>query len=348
MDLPDLVPARSALRRWLGRPALHFLLIGGLLYSTSLALRARDGVDREIRIDVRASDLERLAREWSLRAGQAPDEPTRRALLRSHVDDELLLREAIELDWHRTDPVVVQRLVRNQRFLEPDSPASDEELLARAYEQGMDRSDIVVRRRLLERIRLAIAETVREPEPSEAELADYLARHAERYEQPARVRVSHVFLSRDRRGDRLAEDSRPLLDRLRREAVPPDSAPPLGDAFLIGHHLPEWSGGALERRLGPAFARAALSAPVGRWSEPVESSYGVHLLWVHERSAPRPPTLAEVRGEVRAALMREREEAALREHLARLRERARVRLPGSPPDGVPAAELAAEKTLGSG
>jgi hypothetical protein len=347
VDVPDLVPPRRTLSRWLASPALHFLLIGGILYAASAAITARDGAQSGIRIVVRANDLERLAREWSARTGRLPDEATQRVLLRSHVDDELLLHEATSLGWDRSDPVVIQRLVRNQRFLEPESTASDSELLARAYEQGMDRSDVVVRRRLLERMRLAIAETAREPEPSEAELADHLARNATLYEQPARVRVSHVFLSRDRRGSRLAGDARALLQRLRAEAVPPESAPALGDAFLIGHHLPEWSEETLARRLGPDFARAALAAPVGAWSDPVESGYGMHLLWIHVHTPARQPELSEVRREVRAAVLREREEAALREHLAELRGGARIVLAGPNPSLLPAATLDSEQPFDS-
>ena len=38
--------------------------------------------------------------------------------------------------------------------------------------------------------------------------------------------------------------------------------------------------------------------PVGRWSGPVESGFGVHLVLVRERTPARQPDLAEVRDAV--------------------------------------------------
>jgi parvulin-like peptidyl-prolyl isomerase len=57
-------------------------------------------------------------------------------------------------------------------------------------------------------------------------------------------------------------------------------------------------------------ARVQELAP-GRWEGPVESAYGLHLVFVRERVEARDPALAEVR------------DAVAREWLAYRRERAR-------------------------
>jgi len=101
----------------------------------------------------------------------------------------------------------------------------------------------------------------------------------------------------------------------------------------------------LARQLGAGFADGARSAPVARWSEPVESAYGLHLLWLHERLASEEPPLSEIRSEVRAALLREREEAGLRERLAELRRGVRVRLLGESPQILSATSLAASNPV---
>ena len=66
--------------------------------------------------------------------------------------------------------------------------------------------------------------------------------------------------------------------------------------------------------------RCSRFAP-GAWSAPIASSYGFHRVFVQERLAPRATPLAVVRGEVREALLAERDDAAVRGALARLRAR---------------------------
>jgi hypothetical protein len=47
--------------------------------------------------------------------------------------------------------------------------------------------------------------------------------------------------------------------------------------------LPPSSPSRLAARLGAGFAEAVSELPTGIWSEPIQSSYGLHLVWVHER-----------------------------------------------------------------
>jgi hypothetical protein len=253
-------------------------------------------------------------------------------MVERRIDDELILAQAFELGWHRSDGVVVRRLIQNQRFLDPESDLDDAALLERAHAQGMDRSDIVVRRRLLERVRLTIGEIARRDEPDDALLRAYMEEHSERFVRPQAIRVTQIFLSRDRRGAGLEEDARQLGSQLEREAPSPDDAPSFSDPLLIAHHLPLWSEEQLARRLGLDFAASAFDAPEGAWTGPVKSSYGLHFVWVHERVPARLPELDSVRAEVRGALLHERETEAFERHLEALRRDAVVEIDERAPD----------------
>ena len=115
-----------------------------------------------------------------------------------------------------------------------------------------------------------------------------------------------------------------LLAELASRRVPPEEAVRLGDPLLVPARLPLSTPSALARRLGAGFARAAAQAEPGRWSGPLPSSYGLHLVWVHERSAGVLPPLAEIRSELRATWLAEHERLALRRTLARLRASTQV------------------------
>lgn len=315
----------NGMRRLFGQPVLHFALIGAALYLVeSRVIGASRAAPAPVVITAEAvAELE----QSHLRAvGRPPTPEERERLIALRVDDELLLREAIALGWHRTDPIVQRRLLQNQRFLDAEPEPSDAELLARAYDQGMDRADIVVRRRLIERMRLAIGATARAREPDEAQLEDYLREHAEVFAEPERVRVTQVYLSRDRRGDALDSDAQALADELRENEIPPDAVDGYGDPILIPRHLPLWSEQSIAGRLGPAFARAVVAAEVGRWTGPLPSAYGAHVVWVHERVPASVPSLARVRGRVRAAWLEAQEKRAVGDALAQLRQGVEVRV----------------------
>jgi hypothetical protein len=316
--------------RWLRQPVLHFAAIGALLFALETQVlgsaRAGAGGGRGEPVVISAQRVAELRRDWLARTGRLPTQAELRALVGAEIDDELLLCEARARGLHRSDPIVRRRLVRNLRFLSEDPSRSDQELLREALALGMDRTDLVVRRRLIQKMTLLAQAAA--AEPTWAELEAFLARNRERFTQPARVRISHVYLSRDRRGDSLEGDARALFDRLIAESVGPQGASELGDPFLLQHHLPLRSERELAKGFGPEFARRVLAEAPGAWSAPVASSYGVHLVWVHERTPALPSSLASVVGEVRAALLAERGESELRARLRRLRSRAAVRVEG--------------------
>jgi hypothetical protein len=310
-------------------PLLHFALLGGALFGLRSAVWG-ENADRERLVVVPAAEVARMAEEARRETGGPATPAELQARVSAWVDEELLVREARARGWHESDPVVRNRLVQNLRFLGAAPGEDADALLARAFELGLDRSDLVVRRRLAARMRLAVAGEAREQEPSRAELEAVLERFAERFREPARVRLDQVFVSRDRHGAALEEDARALLDTLRRENVSPERGVSRGDPSLLSAELPLSSQAELAARLGPEFARRAMDLEPGAWQGPVPSSYGLHLVWVHERQPARMPPLEEVRDAVRATWLAEREREALHDALLALRRRAEVRVEGEP------------------
>ena len=114
----------------------------------------------------------------------------------------------------------------------------------------------------------------------------------------------------------------------------------LGDPFLLSHHLPLWPEDVLARQMGASFAAGVMAAPLGRWSEPVVSAYGLHVVFVHERTPEQAASLDAVRKRVDADLMRDREQRAMRAHLDALRAEAVVEVTAT--EGSRAAAPAAD------
>ena len=308
-------------------PLLHFLLLGGLLFG----LETASSRDREIPVvEIRLSELRSQIEAFRSQMGRLPDEQERAALERQVIERAIWLEEAWARGLQRMDPVVQQRLVLNMRFLEGD-PGEDgheadaDELLDRALELGMARSDPVVQRRLVDRAQAVVRARVRARPIDEAALARHYRETASRWREPPLLDLTHVYLSRDKRGETLSVEADRLLERLRDGGIEPEVAVREGDPFLAGHRLRLVSPTRITSRLGPAFEAAVRAAPVDSWLGPVGSAFGLHAVWIHERVPGRLPPLAEIRPKVQADWQEAETRRALREHVRRRRAEVELR-----------------------
>ncbi|MDE2907171.1 MAG: peptidylprolyl isomerase [Acidobacteriota bacterium] len=244
-------------------------------------------------VEITPDEVERLRARWIPQRGREPTGDELQTLVDEAVDEEILYREA-------------QRL-------------------------GLDRDDAIVRRRLAQKLTFILEDAGATGSPSEAEVEEYYARHAERYRRPGRTTFDHVFLSGDSRTDP-AGDAKVLLDELR--GVDDDGWQRLGDPFMVARSYADRSDQEIAGLFGRVFTEAVAGLPVGGWNGPVESTYGAHLVRVNRRTAPRAPALAEVRDRVAADLRedrrRERSLAAYQE----LRDAYEVRLPATASDAA--------------
>jgi hypothetical protein len=78
------------------------------------------------------------------------------------------------------------------------------------------------------------------------------------------------------------------------------------------------------RQFGDDFADAILKVEAGRWTGPIRSGYGLHLVFVRERSDQRLPPLAEVRQVVEREFLSDRRKRRLNDMYEQMLARYRV------------------------
>lgn len=300
MDFTDLVPAP----RLMGRALLHYFLIGGLLFSAKAVYERRHVEGPEITVRVPADAT----------TGQ----------VEKAVREAILLNEARRYGWDRRDPVVFRHLVRNMRFIEPDTTEDDLTLYKRALDMNMHGHDPIVRARLLYRAGEALEYVPENRVPTREELEAHRTKHADRFERESRVRFRHVFLSRSKRGDSLGADATEMREKL--SAL--GDAPPqgLGDPLpgLRSEQLATPS--KLEANYGAELAETVADAVVGVWRGPATSVYGLHFIQVISKEPARVPPLDVIVAEVRADRLREIREELRDERMAALRNAYTVRI----------------------
>ena len=310
---------------WSGRvlryKPLHFMVCGLLLFFF-LDPGATQRIPPEpLRLE--QARIDQLRSSWSASMGQEPSAVELAALERRELDDEILLREALQRSLHEIDPVVRQRLLLNMRFLGAAAGADDEALFREALKLGMHLNDVVVRRRLVQIMEMSIEDGADRSPATDAEIAAMYERRREELLIPARWRITQVYFSSDRRGARAPADAAVALESLAGQSLAPAQAVGLGDPFLGGHQLPLLSIAQLAGQFGDAFATALGNCAVHAWCGPLSSSFGAHLVWVEESIAAREPSSEEpeVRKRLVADVLRERSEHRLAEAMVILRRK---------------------------
>jgi len=286
------------------RSLIHFFLIGGLLFSAKALYKGRrvEGLEITVSVPVKSTPSE----------------------IETAVEEAILFNEAKRYGWDKRDPIVYTLLVRNMRFIEPDSTDDDLTLYKRAIEMNMQAPDPLVRARMLYRAREALAQVPEERALSREELEAHRSSHPERFERPGRFRFQQVFLSRAKRGASLGADASTMRDRLSELG---DQAPTgLGDP-LPGLRL-ERSATLSELRndYGSELASLVEEAVLGSWRGPVSSVYGLHFVKVLEQRPAYVPVLDAIVAEVRADRMREIRAELSEERMAALRDAYTVKI----------------------
>lgn len=304
-------------------PLVHFLLIGALLYGVQIT---RSSISEPIVVEVLRSEIMETIAAYKSQTGHEPSVVEARAIENQVIDNALWLEQARALGLHETDLVVRQRLVLNMRFLDGPINASEDELFGRAIALGMDKTDTVVRRRLIDRVQAMIRAGVRSRTPDEAVLRAHYENTTPRWREPALLDLTHVYFSRDKRGDRAAIDAAARLSELAAQSIEPEAAVELGDPFLSGHRVSGATPNRIMARFGPAFAAQIEHEPTHRWVGPVESAFGAHLVWIHERIESRIPTFDAIRKRVLEDWIEKETRRALRAQIERRRQIVEIRV----------------------
>jgi parvulin-like peptidyl-prolyl isomerase len=234
------------------------------------------------------------------------------ALLEQFIDtelrDELLFREALNRDLQYRDAAVEQRIIRNMRFLDTTTDASDQDLIEQGYALRLHLTDEVIRRRLVQIMERLIVATRPNPAPGAEAVTARYQQELDSWLEPARYTFSHVFLSTERAAEMPA-----LMAQINTDSLSPDAARLLGAPFLSGYAFRRQSPEQMTRVFGAEFAEqvSATEVQAGAWIGPVTSDFGQHYVYIEAFEPSRTLELEEVSVRIERDLVREAEEQAV-------------------------------------
>ena len=175
---------------------------------------------------------------------------------------------------------------------------------------GLEQDDIVIRRRLRQKLELLAEDVASLVPPTDEQLQTYLDEHGEDFMVEPRLTLNQVYFSQDRRGPRARQDALELLQRINNDGPEEDFAA-FGDPLPLPPRIQDLRESEVARLFGTVFTDGLTGIEIGRWSGPIESGFGLHLVYVEERVEGRLPQLDEVREPVQREWLSQRRREAV-------------------------------------
>ncbi len=173
-----------------------------------------------------------------------------------------------------------------------DEYVREEVYYREALTLGLDQNDAVVRQRMRQKIEFLADTGAQMLEPTEDELQAYLAANDEKYNLKPLRALEQIFLGQTPNEDDITRELAALnADRTRNTSA-------LSKRSMLPAELRLSRPEAIDSVYGNGFFAQIENFPVGQWSGPVVSAYGVHLVRVLDSQGAQASSSAEMRARV--------------------------------------------------
>ncbi len=244
-------------------PLLHFLLIGValfLVYDWVADDERNDFASGETgqQIVVSAGRIQQLAGIFAKTWQRPPNKDELQGLIDDFVLEEVYYRQAVAM--------------------------------------GIDRDDTIIRRRLRQKMEFLTDDTAALIEPTEEQLATYLAEHEDTFRTSGTYSFEQVYFNPEKHGDDPETYIAEQLTKFRSDDAKTGSGQiEVGDVSLLPTAFHEAPRRAVDGTFGSGFSQELDKLEIGQWQGPVPSGLGFHLIRIDSVSKGRLPELSEIR-----------------------------------------------------
>lgn len=296
--------SQSAWLRFAKEPLLHFILAGAaiyLLYGVFGGTDSDQAIVAENTIVITKGELDWLGESWQKRWNRPPTNEEMVGLVKSHLRETVLYREAISM--------------------------------------GLDKDDTIIRRRLAQKLEFLSQDLIRPEPPTDEALHAFFDKNIDRYRLPELITFTHVYLDPDKREDQTLDDAEKLKAELIANDTIPGEESELGDTFMLQSYYPERTEADISKLFGREFARSIMKLDPKRWHGPVLSGYGTHLVYLQSLQVFPNPIYDQVADRVREDLESERRQQLNDEYIESLLSRYDVVIEAEDSDDLQAVSM---------
>ena len=238
--------------------------------------------------------------------------------------------------WTRNDIVVsaereqtLEAAFRQSRQRQPSSDevaalvdryVHDELAYREATELGIGADDVVIRSKLRELLEAHALQSESHEPPDRAVLEAWLADHEEQFLVDRATTFRQIYFDNERNAIGADAAARFTLGRIGNQDMPDDISE-YGDASPVPNDFLNFSTAQIARLFGADFAAEINALPEDRWTGPIRSNIGLHVVYVGARGPGRLPEYDEVADAVYDAWMDAQREQAVERLYERLQQK---------------------------
>ena len=195
----------------------------------------------------------------------------------------------------------------------------DEEILYReALKLGLDKNDIIIKRRLAQKISFLKQESSIS-NPTEEEILNYFKFNKEDYIVESTYTFSQIYFSKENQAK--SKSIKAL------QSIEGGENPNLfGDPFLLGKNFSSKTVRELQRSFGDKFSQSIQDLEVKKWSGPISSEYGEHLIFLNSYTESYLPELSQIKEIVVRDILAEDQSQSTERYLKELRKEYEVEI----------------------
>ena len=156
----------------------------------------------------------------------------------------------------------------------------------------LDRNDAVVRQRMQQKMEFLIDTGAYLEQPTPAELNAFFAANNTSYRQDPRLAIKQIYMGKH--PDPIQLNQSLTLLNTDQNVIPGT----LGERTFLPFHLTLSTPESVDAVFGKDFFKQLLELPQEKWSGPITSSFGLHLVSIVDRRSGRTPTLDEIHDQV--------------------------------------------------
>jgi len=241
--------------------------------------------------------------------------------------EQVLVGQAATQSGLTPDPAEVDKSIEDLRSIFDSEEAFQMKLDGEGFTRESFRAHIgrmMVAKQYLDNIRMAAVDV------TDASLEQYYEDNKRRLTLPEQIRVRHILITWKPMGkpdDRafIRESMLPILERARAGEDFAALAREYSDDFATKQAGGD-TGFFHRGEMAPNFEEAAFALEPGEISDPVETSFGVHIIQLEERRAEELLALDDIRDQLREHVQNEQVEQAVLAEIERLTAAADIRI----------------------
>ena len=147
-------------------------------------------------------------------------------------------------------------------------------LYKEALFMNLDHNDEIIKRRLAQKMEFLSDDLAESLQPTEDMLQEYYKKNKENYAKPSVFTFKQVYFSENKRASAI-EDEKIALENEQPEN--------LGDHLYYPTQYTETDALKIATDFGYAFAASLDTLAIGKWSGPVRSGYGIHIVFIENK-----------------------------------------------------------------